>query len=32
VVAGAGHVSHLDNPDLFNQTVERFLTEVEGLA
>ena len=32
VVAGAGHVPHLDNPDLFNRTVEGFLAEVEGLA
>lgn len=30
VVAGAGHVPHLDDPALFNRTVEEFLLRVEG--
>ena len=30
VVAGAGHVPHLDDPALFNRTVEEFLLPVEG--
>ena len=30
VVAGAGHVPHLDDPELFNRTVEEFLLRVEG--
>jgi pimeloyl-ACP methyl ester carboxylesterase len=30
VVAGAGHVPHLDDPALFNRTVEKFLLRVEG--
>jgi pimeloyl-ACP methyl ester carboxylesterase len=32
VVAGAGHVPHLDDPALFNRTVEEFLGRVEGAA
>ena len=28
VVAGAGHVPHLDDPELFNRTVESFLSRV----
>ena len=32
VVAGAGHVPHLDDPALFNRTVEEFLLRVEGAA
>ena len=30
VVPGAGHVPHLDDPALFNRTVEDFLLRVEG--
>ncbi len=30
VVRGAGHVPHLDDPELFNRTVESFLLRVEG--
>jgi len=30
VVAGAGHVPHLDDPALFGRTVEEFLLRVEG--
>jgi pimeloyl-ACP methyl ester carboxylesterase len=30
VVSGAAHVPHLDDPALFNRTVEEFLSEVEG--
>ena len=32
VVAGAGHVPHLDDPALFNRTVEEFLLRVEGAS
>jgi len=32
VVPGAGHVPHLDDPDLFNRTVEAFLARVEANA
>ncbi|HLA19118.1 MAG TPA: alpha/beta fold hydrolase [Dehalococcoidia bacterium] len=32
VVAGAGHVPHLDDPALFNRTVEEFLLRVAGTA
>lgn len=31
-VAGAGHVPHLDDPALFNRTVEEFLLRVEGAS
>jgi len=30
IVEGAGHVPHLDDPALFNRTVEDFLLRVEG--
>ena len=30
VVAGAGHVPHLDDPPLFGRTVQEFLLRVEG--
>src|SRR3989304_1298896 len=32
VVAGAGHVPHLDDAALFNRTVEEFLLRVEGAS
>ena len=32
VVPGVAHVPHLDNPTLFNRTVEEFLLAVEGIA
>ncbi len=32
VVENAGHVPHLDDPALFNRTVEEFLRRVEGAA
>ncbi len=30
VVPGAAHVPHLDDPALFNRSVEEFLSVVEG--
>jgi pimeloyl-ACP methyl ester carboxylesterase len=32
VVENAGHVPHLDDPALFNRSVEEFLSRVEGLG